>query len=297
MPTGCLLIPEDPKMASRRSLRGAFSLIELLIVIAIIAILVALLVPAVQKARAAAARAHCGNNLKELGLSVHHYHDMTGSFPLSSFLGDGSWLRLILPYLEHDIDDASTVVPNFLCPADGNAVGWWVSVLPDGVVRHAMSSYLGVLGKSPAAPGLHGDGVFGGLISRFQYFHPVRIAHITDGLSNTLMAGERPPAPDKNWGHWWLEEYHTSLWAIGAWTPAKDTLGDGTGDPCPAQSYFSPGDNADYCHVNHYWSFHEGGGNWLLCDGSVRFLGYAAGETIVPAMATISGGEEIPVLD
>jgi prepilin-type processing-associated H-X9-DG protein len=270
---------------------------ELLIVVAMIAILVALLIPAVQRVKAAAARTDCAHNLKEIGLALHQHHDLYGSFPLSSFLGDGSWLRALLPYIEHDIDDAAAIVPNFQCPADGNVLGWWVDVMPDGVVRHALGSYQGVLGKSPPAPGEHGDGVFGGLESRFEYFHPVRIANITDGLSNTLMAGERPPTADKNWGHWWLEEYHTSLWAIGGWTPAKDAHGDATGAPCPDQSFFSPGDNINYCHVNHFWSFHDGGGNWLLCDGSVRFLGYDAGEVIVPAMATISGGEDVPILD
>jgi prepilin-type processing-associated H-X9-DG protein len=158
-----------------------------------------------------------------------------------------------------------------------------------------MTSYLGVLGKSPPEPGQHGDGVFGGIVSRFERYVPVKMANITDGLGATLMAGERPPTPDKYWGRWWLEIYHSSQWTIGeVGEPAKDSHNDGTGTPCPAAAYFSPGDNADYCHVNHFWSFHEGGANWLLCDGSVRFLAYSAAETVVPAMATISGGEEVP---
>jgi prepilin-type processing-associated H-X9-DG protein len=156
-----------------------------------------------------------------------------------------------------------------------------------------MTSYLGVLGKSLPTPGLHGDGVFGGIVARFQHLRPVRLTDITDGASNTLMVGERPPTADKTWGRWWYELYDTSLWAIGEGEPVQDSHNDGSGDPCPAKSYFSPGDNLDYCHANHFWSWHEGGGNWLLCDGSVRFFEYSAGETVIPEMAIMSGRDVI----
>jgi prepilin-type processing-associated H-X9-DG protein len=73
----------------------------------------------------------------------------------------------------------------------------------------------------------------------------------------------------------------------------RDSNADGTGQPCPDRSYFSPGDLASDCHANHFWSFHSGGGNWLLCDGSVKFMDYSAGKTVIPAMASISGGEVI----
>jgi prepilin-type N-terminal cleavage/methylation domain-containing protein len=282
-------------MAARRFLRQAFSLVELLVVTAILAILVALLVPAVQKVRAAAARTECANNLKQIGLAAHQFYEIHETFPLASFIGNGSWLRQVLPFIDRDVDDPATIVPAFLCPADGNAVGLYTFVFTDGqIIYGGLSSYLGVLGKSPPPAGEHGDGVFGGIVNRFERFSRIKISQITDGLSMTLMVGERPPTPNKYWGRWWLEMYHTSHWAIGEGEPAQDTRGDKTGQPCPDKSYFSPGDNSDYCHANHFWSFHEDGGNWLLCDGSVRFLAYSAGATIVPAMATISGGEEVP---
>jgi prepilin-type processing-associated H-X9-DG protein len=109
------------------------------------------------------------------------------------------------------------------------------------------------------------------------------------------MVGERPPNRDKSWGWWWEEMYHSSLWAVADQRPVVDTNNNGTGDPCPTSAYFSPGNLEDYCHTNHFWSFHPRGGNWLFCDGSVRFMDYGAGTTVIPIMATRNGGEVIPV--
>jgi hypothetical protein len=281
------------------------------VVITIIAILIALLIPAVQKVRATATRAQCMNNLYQLGQALHNHHDVYGFFPASS--GDfDSWLNILLPFIEQSplvqlgrnpdpgvrAEAWSTIVPLFLCPADPreNAGGLFIpsdkyAADPSAKYPYALGSYQGVMGNSSLDD--YWNGVFGG--------GTVSIRQITDGLSNTLFAGERPPSPDNYWGWWTSTWLHTTLWAIME-SPSNfggptDSNGDGTGTPCPDRAYFSPGDLFDYCHVNHFWSWHDAGGNWLLGDGSVRFIAYSGGMTIIPAMATIDGGEAVPFFD
>ena len=152
LPGGIDTIVEGPQMSPRpKHSRGpGFTLIELLVVIAIIGVLIALLLPAVQSAREAARRAQCTNNMKQIGLALHNYHDSHGSFPLGGvqrgFSWNGqsnclNWRALTLPYMEqeplHDainfevtitdnaVDGAAgftawmTMPSSFLCPSDG----------------------------------------------------------------------------------------------------------------------------------------------------------------------------------
>jgi prepilin-type N-terminal cleavage/methylation domain-containing protein/prepilin-type processing-associated H-X9-DG protein len=300
--------------------RCAFTLIELLVVVAIVAILIALLIPAIQKVRAAAANAQCVNNMKQIGLALHGYHDVFGCLPSPAPPLIYGWMYQILPYIEQEdlyklgqFDGTpywqkapTTIVPDYLCPFEPRGYASGVSYGDVGVnnapVDCAMTSYLGVLGKIFDRAAQHDKvqvtGPFGGVSDFFlgPSWRRIRIADITDGVSNTVMVGERPPSPDNTFGWWaFLDIYDNTLWAIGE--PPPLVTGGPTGSPCPARSYFSPGDVNHPCDVDHFWSFHEGGGNWLLCDGSVRFMTYSAGTTVIPVMATINGGEDIPPLD
>jgi prepilin-type N-terminal cleavage/methylation domain-containing protein/prepilin-type processing-associated H-X9-DG protein len=288
-------------MARRRS---AFTLIELLVVIAIIAILIGLLLPAVQKVREAAARMKCSNNLKQMVLGMHSYESAYGNFPnprgtnFNGFTAYRGWMCELLPYIEQDNLHRAMYTPNwwegffvtynrpvstYTCPSDVRNTGQ----APQAGYG-AMTSYLGVTGSdigysaqttgpsngffrvtsSPAAPQAKG----------------VTMAAITDGTSNSLAIGERPPARDSYWGWWGVSDYDTLLslnnqvgFYSGCIYPGVFRAPQLQTNPCGGDS-------------EHFWSFHTNGGNFAMADGSVRFLPYSAQPVTIP-MGSINGGE------
>lgn len=284
------------------SLRRAFTLIELLVVIAIMSLLIGLTTAAIQLVRNRAAAMQCTNNLKQIGLALHNYHDVHRHLP-PGCRGNQSeqpymgWMTRLLPYLENQplweeslrafsaakfFEDPphrpilARPMSAFLCPLEDRKTA-------GGRVTVGLSSYLGVSGRSVS--------VFDGVL----YFESsVRFADVSDGTSQTLMVGERPPSRDGLLG-WWYAGWGTQL--------------SGTGDlflgvrernlmypACPVvPSHFGPGSDSD-CDAFHFWSRHPGGAHFLLCDGSVRFLAYSA-DTIMPALATRSGGEALQMPD
>src|SRR5438270_12482625 len=217
-------------------LRG-FTLIELLVVLAIIAILIGLLLPAVQKVRESAARTRCQNNLKQIGLALHHFHDSYGRLPPPvGFLtgktyppgatpldGDqyNSWIRFILPYVEQGplsermyplFDDKDplngTELTLFLCPSDVRSSQGFAG--GRGFGKYGVTNYVASAGTNQDA----GDGVFWRVpdSNSWDYYRSskTKLTEISDGTSNTLMVGERPPPPDMFWG-WWSTRFSADV--------------------------------------------------------------------------------------
>lgn len=201
------------------SKKRGFTLVELLVVIAIIGVLVGLLLPAVQAAREAARRMSCGNNLKQLGLALHNYHDTFGTFPPSAIWGPGdppytlpyhhTWNEMILPFVEQQplYDSTNRLLPvwgqpivatqvAFLrCPSDGGR--WEISETQN----IAVTNYAGCEGyhwhssmtAGNSAPwNTYGDPITknADLMGLFATTKTRRMADVTDGLSNTLVIAE-----------------------------------------------------------------------------------------------------------
>lgn len=298
--------------------RGGFTVVELLVVIGIIGLLVGLLLPAVQNTRAAAARVACQNHLRQIGLALHSYHAQNGILPPrppGSQPGDPNrilgWMALILPEVgesaaydaavracEQDLDPLhdpphSTmrhVVKLYRCPADSR----FTSAVTDAFgVTSSYTSYIGVSGS--ASPEPNPNRRYEGVLNLNE---GVKFTEIRDGLSNTLMAVERPP-PDNLQAGWWYPGYRGN--GIGLRGPNNGLfLGEAltfAGDPCSiTRKAIGPGRPDNPCDRFHVWSFHAGGANFLFCDGNVRFLGYAT-ESILYAAGTRDGGEPIPAWD
>ncbi len=290
--------------ASARHLRPrtAFTLIELLVVIGVSGILVSLLSCAVQQVRAAADRAACQNNLKQIALALHSFHDAHGGLPPRPDTGllELSWMGFILPYVEQDalwvateqafrVDRRAfhvpphvgyrTVVKVYVCPADGRLL---VPLTDNFGVTAAYTSYVGIAGATTR------DGVLG-------RFPGVRFAEVTDGTSQTVMVGERPPPNSLLAGRWYTPSQDSS-WGMYRGPEGSMlvlTLPWLTDPQCGGFVYsFSYGRLDNDCDRYHLWSLHPGGANFAFVDGSVRFLDYSA-TAVLPALATRAGGEVV----
>ncbi len=303
--------------------RAAFTLIELLVVMAIIAVLVALLLPAVQSAREAARRTACRNNLKQIGLALHHYHDVHNVLPPGwvADVPDGNngwaWASFILNAVDQrGLQDSlnyelpvrdpandkcrSVVVPVFICVSDpfpntadvlffppqilissaGLHRNFFHPPPPPDPIRFlcAKSNYAGVFGKTDiAATPSRGDGAF-------YHNSGVRFADVTDGLSNTLIVGERSSRPGvtvtstQQWPH-----LDTAVWS-GIIPGVNDDMARVVGT-----SEHTPNDpNRTFAGFS---SFHPSGAFFLVGDGGVRQVSNSVDRRLYHSLMTRAGNE------
>ena len=314
-------------MFPSRSRGHGFTLVELLVVIAIIGVLVALLLPAVQAAREAARRMSCSNNLKQVGLAMHSYHDTYKTLPYSTSAWgpDGrvnspgnrgwSWSSFILPYIEqqatfsqidfHDYvpvnknrDLIKNSIPVSVCPSDGKVkrvrpVG--MQGQPFFVEAVASSSYVTSGGPfNTGDPGMRGaPNTIAQDAARGMFYYEavtVRFPQVTDGLSNTIMLGEIT-FRDQNTPQQAAGRDWNGNW-YGSWHPGNSTPhGQNilSFQRTAERAMNVPRNAGDQPQRQGFHSLHPGGAQFAIGDGSVRFVGETTEHTATSYAAMTSG--------
>lgn len=296
--------PVNP--SGHRSSR-AFTLIELLVVIAIIGVLVGLLLPAVQSARESARRTQCTNHLKQIGLAVIGYEDIRGHYPRACSDGPGSaccgatsrlgwtWLFHITPFLERsDIFDnpsdsavSRSVESTYFCPTRRS---------PDVYTVTSRSDYAANGGERSSQAGSRGVFVRTLVDPSSTATPPAenrrRLAEIRDGLSKTIMVGEKQLHPDV----WGRAGGDNEAWNNTGWDGDCDVMRFGSTNWASNLGGLAPDlDHPDATQPaywsNKFGSSHPAGANFVFCDGSVRPIGYTVAPQAFFRACVINDGE------
>jgi prepilin-type N-terminal cleavage/methylation domain-containing protein/prepilin-type processing-associated H-X9-DG protein len=295
--------PQAPRPCSPSRPTG-FTLVELLVVIAVIGILVSLLLPAVQSAREAARRMQCSNNMKQIGLAFHNYHDTYRLFPNTEPGGVGALTMAssfvsVLPYLEltnayqlydfglgnshpHNRQVVSQRIPTYLCPS--GVLRRPVPISGCDLNERAPGTYAVSTGSGdPWGTFANGNPHNGAIVNIGSGTTGFR--DILDGTSNTVLAGESA---------WNLPDYHFRFgpcagqqrWGFTYWSSPYPLATAFT-----TMAPFNPKSGGSAV-LSRFRSDHPGGVvNFVFCDGSTRFIHEHIHPDVLNALGTRAGGE------
>ena len=297
-------------MSFRVSRRSGFTLVELTAVLAATTLLSAQVLPAITQAREAARRSQCKNNLKQIGLALHNYHDVYNGFPVGWVgvdleskkpdvrgMNGWGWAARITPFMDQAplynqiafgarVDDEANVkliskqIATLRCPSDPFAKKTWtIKDAKDApLVQLATTNYVASFGteevakceKMESGETCQGDGLF-------YHNSMVNFKDIKDGLSLTLAVGERIGNEKVD---------HLSTWS--------GVVQRGTHPFARILGSSNAALDAKERHPSDYHSQHDKGSQFLLADGSVRFVADTLDLKVFQALTTRAGAEEIP---
>ena len=303
--------------------RCAFTLVELLVVITIIGILISLLLPAVQSAREAARRTQCANNLKQIGLAAHTFHQARGGMPPAYLdgTGHGTWLVMIMPYLEQgnlyedsNMEESYWAVPEsvvqtqvsiYYCPShrrppqlSTTGDGYGVADQRGGALTdYAISGGDGTV-FYPYGPNANGITLRAENVTTtgskpykvVKNWQPVRsFADVRDGLSNTFMAGEKHIRPDLATK---AEGGDSSFFNDNFYTASTRVAGPGFPLARSPEDATVPSDRVMWV----FGSYHPGVCQFVFGDGSVHAVKPTTNATVLGYMSNIRDGQVVPPL-
>ncbi len=311
------------KEAMRMRQKTGFTLVELLVVIAIIGILVALLLPAIQAARESARRTQCANNLKQIGLALHNYHESFQKFPYGWDNRGVGWTLHLLPFAElgsiystihfqesgpGNWDSGSenqmaceTVIPVYRCPS----MPLEEHLDYNGIAQRVPASYRGCSGSKSSSDDASTIAIPGSISlehlkqnGMFYACSSVRFPDISDGTSNTIFVGESRTDPAFS-----KDGQGMDFWYIGSPQADPCACNGGTGGTefsefvgstlAPMNAFLKRPDVSGHLMELSFGSYHTSGVDFLMGDGNVRFISDSIDSTVYLGLGSILGGEPV----